>query len=454
MKSPIPDYLKLVLEQVAPLEGGKAAQDIEALARVDTSKMAVAIATVDGTVYSAGDDVLEFSIQSISKAFVYALAISDVGISGVLEKIGVEPSGDPFNELSLERGPRNRPMNPMINAGAITAHSLVAGSTPEERVGRILDILSRLAGRQLEVDEEVYEAELNHAYRNMGLAYMLKAAGILECSPADAVRGYVRQCAINVHVRDLAMISATLCNGGVQPNSGETIISQDSVRQVLSVMTTCGMYDASGDWVSKVGIPAKSGIGGGIIGALPGQLGLAVFSPRIDDRGNSVRGVAMCEALSRDLGLHMMDMRQVSHSTMRQSVTTIDCGSKGRAEVPIFEMRGAVRFGGAELLTRTVARQLNKPVDGDEGSGLRVECPAVIFSFRATVSLSFVAQRILREDISRLKADGKDVVVVDPSHVLDMSKFEEGDRPEVYGDMDEALNHVGGVGYKVVSDHE
>jgi glutaminase len=165
----------------------------------------------------------------------------------VLEKIGVEPSGDAFNELSLERS-TNRPMNPMINAGAITAHSLVVGpnASAEKRTARILDVLSRLAGRRLAVDEEVYEAELRDADRNMGIGYMLKAAGIISCDPAEAVRGYIRQCAINVNVRDLAMMAATLCNAGVHPVSGDYIIPQTSVRQVLCTLSrsSLSLYQA------------------------------------------------------------------------------------------------------------------------------------------------------------------------------------------------------------------
>ncbi|KAF3357785.1 26S proteasome non-ATPase regulatory subunit 6 [Verticillium dahliae VDG1] len=254
MKSPIPDYLNQVLKNARDNEDGAPAAYIETLAKADTSRLAVALAMVDGNIYSAGDDEVEFSIQSISKAFG-----------------------------------TNRPMNPMINAGAITAHSLVVrpDATAEERTERILKTLSRLAGRELHVDEEVYEAELRDADRNMGIGYMLKAAGIITCDPREAVKGYIRQCAINVNVRDLAMMAATLCNAGLHPVSGERIIHQASVRQVLSVMTTCGMYDAAGDWVSNVGIPAKSGL---------------------DARGNSVRGVAICEQLSRDMGLHMMDI--------------------------------------------------------------------------------------------------------------------------------------------------
>lgn len=288
MLSPIPEYLNKVLDDARPIESGAPAAYIDVLARADTSRMAVALATVDGQIYSAGDDLVEFSMQSISKAFVYALAIEDAGLEAVLAKIAVEPSGDAFNQLSLEKG-SNRPMNPMINAGAITAHSLVVGpnATAAERTDRILKVLSKLAGRELKVDEDVYEAELKDANRNMGIGYMLKAAGIISCDVREVVKGYIRQCAINVNVRDLAMMAATLCNAGYHPLTSERIFPHDSVRQVLSVMTTCGMYDAAGDWVSNVGIPAKSGVAGGIIGSLPGQVGIAAFSPKLDSRGTA-----------------------------------------------------------------------------------------------------------------------------------------------------------------------
>lgn len=206
-------------------------------------------------------------------------------------------------------------------------------------------------------------------------------------------------------------------------------------------------------WMSNVGIPAKSGIAGGIIGALPGQLGLATFSPRIDGHGNSVRGVAMCEALSNDLGLHMMEVRMIAQSTMRHSISTINSGTRGCVEVPIFELRGAVRFSGAELLTRTVTKELGQP-DETEGSDGLVACPVVLFSLRAAVSLSSVAERILREIVSRLRADGREVVAVDPAGLLDMDGLGEDERPVIVGTMYQALNHVGGVGYKILSDHD
>lgn len=455
MKSPIPDYLKVVLENARSIEGGAPASFIDVLAKADTSKMAVALAMVDGKLYSVGDDRVEFSIQSISKAFVYAMAIEDVGLPKVLEKIGVEPSGDAFNRLSLERG-TNRPVNPMINAGAITAHSLIRGATAEQRTERILDGLSKLAGRQLHVDEEVYEAELEGANRNMGIGYMLKAAGIISCDPQDIVRGYTRQCAINVNVRDLAMMAATLSNAGVHPVTGESIIPQASVRQVLSVMTTCGMYDAAGDWVSNVGIPAKSGVAGGIIGALPGQVGIATFSPNLDERGNSVRGVAICEKLSRDMGLHMMDVSQIAGATVQTSVATIVAGQSEphhpncEREVVIFSLRGAVRFPGSERLTRAIARELGTPNPDDPGSGSHANACAVVFSFRDVYSLNVIARRIVHENIRRLISDGKSVVVVDPCGVLQMDKHDKVGYPHVVNSETEARNYIGGIGCKAV----
>ncbi|SPO02570.1 related to glutaminase, kidney isoform, mitochondrial precursor [Cephalotrichum gorgonifer] len=460
MKSPIPDYLKAVLESVRDQDSGAPAGYIDVLANADTSKVGVAIATVDGTVYSAGDDEVEFSIQSISKAFVYAMAICDAGLDGVLSKIGVEPSGNRFNELSLERE-SNRPMNPMINAGAITAHSMVVGpkATPEERVDRILASLSKLAGRQLSVDEDVYAAELKDAFRNIGLAYMLKSAGILECEPEDAVRGYIRQCSINVNVRDLAMMGATLANAGVHPVTGEALMSQCAVRQILSVMTTCGMYDGAGDWVSNIGIPAKSGVAGGIMGALPGQLGLATFSPRLDRRGNSVRGVAICKRLSADMGLHMMDISQIGKSTVRKSVLKVataavsdDHDHHGPIhQVPMFDLRGAVRFSGAELLTRTVARDLSQPEAHDAGSGCNAGCQAVVFSLRGAISLNSVAQRIVRENVSRLRRDGKKVFVVDPHDVLHVGDMAAEDRPVVVKTVSEATDFIAGTGCRILA---
>lgn len=457
MKSPIPDYLNKVLQDARPIETGAPAAYIDVLAKADTSRLAVALAMVDGQIYSAGDDQVEFSMQSISKSFVYALAIEDAGLEQVLAKIGVEPSGDAFNQLSLEKG-TNRPMNPMINAGAITAHSLVVGpnATAEQRTERILQVMSKLAGRELKVDEAVFEAEWRDANRNMGIGYMLKAAGIIKCDPVEVVRGYIRQCAINVNVRDLAMMAATLCNAGYHPLTSERIFPHDSVRQVLSVMTTCGMYDAAGDWVSNVGIPAKSGVAGGILGALPGQVGIAAFSPKLDARGNSVRGVAICEKLSRDMGLHMMDVSQIARATVNTSVATIQGGTSDPhhpncdRQVIIFSLRGAVRFAGSERLTRAVARELGKPDPSDPGSGQHTDACAVVFSFKDVFSLNKVAKRIIHEDIGRLLEEGRKVVVVDPSAVLFWDPEGKSRHPFVVEDQAEARDFIGGAGCRAV----
>ncbi|MGJ4802900.1 glutaminase [Luteimonas sp. SDU82] len=457
MKSPIPDYLADVLDAVRGIEDGAPADYIDMLARADVSRLAVALATVDGEVYAVGDHDVEFSIQSISKPFAYALAIEDNGLDRVLERVGVEPSGNAFNELSLEAG-SHRPMNPMINAGAIATHALVAtpGASREARVARFVDVMSRLAGRPLSVDEAVYEAELRDGNRNMGLGYMLKAGGMLDCNPGEAVSGYIRQCSVNVNVRDLALMAATLANAGQQPQTGERIFSATSVRQVLSVMTSCGMYNAAGDWITTVGIPAKSGVAGGIIGALPGQLGLAVFSPRLDGHGNSVRGVAVCERLSRDMGLHMMDVSQIGRSLVHVLEATLGGGARqdGEDVVPIYELRGAVRFGGAELLTRHLARDFGTSDGQDDGIGTYAGARAVILSLRHTHSLSDVAQRVLRENIRRLHGDGRDVVVIDPSGVLDLAPLEADKRPVVVDDNEAARQHVGGAHCRLVSSRE
>jgi glutaminase len=389
---------------------------------------------------------------------VYALAIEDVGLPRVLEKIGVEPSGDRFNQLSLEKK-TNRPMNPMINAGAITAHSLVGGpgATAKERTDRILQALSKLAGRQLHVDEEVYESELRDADRNMAIGYMLKAAGMIQDDPQEVVRGYIRQCAINVNVKDLAIMAATLCNAGVHPVTGEEIIPQLSVRQVLSVMTTCGMYDAAGDWVTTVGFPAKSGVAGGIMGAMPGQVGIAAFSPKLDERGNSVRGVVICEKLSRDMGLHMMDISQIARATVQTSIARIVAGEHEphhthcQKDVVVFKLRGAVRFAGSERLTRAIARELGEPDAKDPGSGQHKDACAVVFSFRDAYSLSSIARRIVHEDVNRLLAEGRTCVVIDPSTVLEWDLTTNPKYPFVFASETEALDYIGGKGCRAVT---
>lgn len=393
MKIPLNEYLQLLLDTVGE-DAGDVASYIPELAHADPDRLAIAIATLDGDVYSAGDTDVEFTIQSVSKPFAYGLAIADRGLDAVLGKIDVEPSGDAFNDFSLDPA-TGRPRNPMINAGAIAAHALVRGDDADARVEHIRELFSRFAGRDLSIAEDVFTSELSAADRNMALAYMLRTVGVLEGAAADAVRGYTRQCAISVTVRDLARMAAVLAAGGVTPD-GTRVWEPAVNRQVLSVMTTCGMYDSAGDWLTSVGIPAKSGVAGGLMGVLPGQVGIAVFSPRLDAHGNSVRGVRLFERMNQDLGMHLMNVTEVTPAVSRRVV---------RDGVVIHDIAGDLEFIESERVLRALA---------EEPAG---ETPIVI-DLDGVHRVNDVARRMLLEGIRRLHLDAHDVRIVDPSGVL------------------------------------
>lgn len=301
-------YLSDVLDAVRAKDDGEVLEVPRQLAEADPELLAIGLCTVEGEVHSAGDDDHAFTIQSVSKAFAYALACEDHGIEAVLEKVDVEPSGEAYNVISVEPGSK-RPRNPMINAGAMTIHALVHGveSSNEERIEVLLDRFSTMAGRRLEVDEDAFEDEFRQTHRNLAIAHMLRAEGVMPDDPVDVVRGYTKQCSILVTVRDLAAMAGTLATGGRQPITGERVVSHEVARHTLSVMATCGMYDSAGDWLSDIGIPAKSGVSGSITGAIPGRAGLAVYSPRLDQHGTSVRGQLALDRLTEQLGLHVFD---------------------------------------------------------------------------------------------------------------------------------------------------
>jgi glutaminase len=393
MQTPMMDYLELLMESVGA-DAGEVASYIPELANADPDRLAVAMATLDGEVYAAGETDAEFTIQSISKPFTYALAIADQGLGTVLEHIDVEPSGDAFNEISLDPD-TGRPRNPMINAGAIAAHALVHGDDADARVERIVDFYSRFAGRRLSIAEDVFASELSAADRNMALAYMLRTVGTLDCDPADTVRGYTRQCSVSVTVGDLARMASVLAAGGRTPD-GDHVLEPAVNRQVLSVMATCGMYNSAGDWLTTVGIPAKSGVAGGLMGVLPGQVGIAVFSPRLDAHGNSTRGVRMFERMNHDLGLHLMASTEPAHSVSRR---------RERDGVAVHEITGDLHFIEAERVLREFAQ---------EPAG---EAPVVIDLDRVHRT-NDIARRMLLEGIRRLHLDGHDVRIVDPWGVL------------------------------------
>lgn len=402
MHSPIPSYLDEVLQSVAADGTGVLANYIPELAEVDPERLGASIAMVDGELYASGDTDSLFTIQSISKPFVYALALADRGFEKVLDKVGVEPSGEPFNEISLEDS-SGRPLNPMINAGAITTHSLVGTETMNraERMERVISGLSAFAGRSLDVDEAVYSSEIEHAHRNLAIAHMLRSHDILTENPTGVVEGYTRQCSLLVTVQDLAMMAATLANYGIQPVTGEQVVPKTVVRQVLSVMFTCGMYNAAGDWATQVGIPAKSGVGGGIIGAVPGQLGLATFSPRLDVHGNSVRGVSLFERFSSDMGMHVMNIPTVARSAIRANYRI----GSGEKITQVIQLQGRIRFAGAERVIREI-------VD------TRYMGTRIALDVTRVYSVDEVAQHMLLEIMRRMRHEGYTVYLIDQDDTI------------------------------------
>lgn len=304
MQSPLKAYLVALHARLVGLRQGEVASYIPALANADPNKFGICLVTMDGEAYCVGDCDHPFTLQSISKPFVYATALADQGCEFVTSRVGVEPSGDAFNSISLDPH-SGAPLNPMINAGAIATAGLVAGDTPEAQWQRIEASLGAFIGHDIRVDDEVCQSESETGFRNRAIAWMLKNFGVIAGHPMPVLENYFRQCSILVHCRDLAYMAATLANGGTHPLTGAKAIAPEHVERVLSVMTTCGMYDFAGSWLYEVGMPAKSGVGGGIIAVLPGRFGIGVFSPRLDEKGNSVRGIEVCKQLSKDFGLHV-----------------------------------------------------------------------------------------------------------------------------------------------------
>ena len=264
----------------------------------------ICLAALDGHRYGVGDAERPFPLQSISKVLAYCLALDDHGRDEVMQHVGVEPSGDAFNSIVFDER-RHRPYNPMVNAGALVTTDLVRGADEDEKRDRLVDIARRLAGNpELDVDPATYEAELLITDRNRATAYLMRSQGMLAGDVEAILALYLQQCSITVTCHDLAIMGATLANAGVNPLTGERVLVRERVRDVLSVMFTCGMYDFAGEWAFEVGVPAKSGVSGGILAAVPGKMGIAVYSPGLDEFGNSVRGAGVCHEISGRLGLH------------------------------------------------------------------------------------------------------------------------------------------------------
>lgn len=286
--------------------GGAVANYIPELGRADPDDFGLAIVSVKGRVHRVGDAEKPFTIQSVSKALAFCLALQHAGHEVVSGRVGFEPSGDAFNAIELLPG-ANKPFNPMVNAGAIAMSGLLCETFGPAAFDRLLETFSAAAGRTLAVDERVYRSEKDTGNRNRAIAYLLLGHDILRCDPEEALDVYFRQCAISVTALDLAAIAACLANMGEQPLTGREVFDVQAVRTTLSVMFTCGMYDYAGNWACDVGIPAKSGVGGGIMGVINRQFGVASYSPRLDAKGNSVRGVASFAKLADEFGLHVFD---------------------------------------------------------------------------------------------------------------------------------------------------
>jgi glutaminase len=290
----------------ADVTDGEPADYIPELARVDPDRFAIAAMTVRGEGVEVGDADDLFTIQSSSKLVVHGLALDAHGRDAVLRRVGVAPTGDPFNAIELDEV-GNRAPNPMVNAGAIAVTDMVPGTGLDARLAAVLDTFEAWLGRRPVVDEAVWASERATGNRNRALAYLMLSRGIISDRVEETLDLYFAQCSILVTVGDLAVIGATLANAGVNPLTGQRAVGRTFARDLLTVALTCGMYDYAGEWAYTVGIPAKSGVGGGIVGSLPDVGGIAVFSPRLDRHGNSVRGIKVFEELSERFDMHLFD---------------------------------------------------------------------------------------------------------------------------------------------------
>ena len=284
---------------------GETSQVYPALARVPSDLFGICVVGTSGRVYAVGDTNHEFTIMSVSKPFVFALVCQEVGPEQAREKLGANATGLPFNSLAaVERSADGR-TNPMVNAGAIATTSLVPGTTVDAKWRFIHDGLSRFAGRKLPLNEEVYASASETNHRNQGIARLLQSFNRIYFDPAQATDLYTKQCSLNVSAKDLAVMGATLADGGVNPVTKEQVVDAMVCHYALAVMTTAGLYETSGDWLYDIGLPGKSGIGGGIVTVSPGKGGLGTFAPLLDRAGNSVKGQLVAKFLSQSLGMDL-----------------------------------------------------------------------------------------------------------------------------------------------------
>lgn len=298
------------------MDDGQVATYIPELGKARPKDFGICLVTVEGQVFTAGDWEKEFTIQSMCKPFAFQLALEQHGSEETLKHVGVEPSGEAFNSIELD--PKTgRPFNPMVNAGAIAVSSLIKRSPVEAGVEAFVERMSKAAGRRLRIDESVLASETLTGNRNRAIAYMLLNSGVIDENVIETLHQYFAQCSMLVNCRDLAMMAATMANIGQQPISGEPVFDFQILKYVLAVMFSCGLYDYAGNWAVEVGLPAKSGVSGGIFGVVNRQMGIGVYSPKLDAQGNSVRGILACRDLASHLGLHAFDFSNVGSSFMQ-----------------------------------------------------------------------------------------------------------------------------------------
>ncbi|WP_156677925.1 glutaminase A [Sphingomonas profundi] len=406
---PIDAFLADLHARLAGANGGKPATYIPELGKADPAAFGIAIATVDGTVYAAGDAGRRFTIQSISKAFVYGHALDRLGREAVLAHVGVEPTGESFNSISLDQV-HNRPFNPMVNAGAIATAELIEGADPAERQRALSALMARYAGRTLELDEAVYLSEKATGHRNRAIAFMMLNSGMIRRDPEEVLDLYFRQCSLLVDTRDLAVMAATIANDGVNPRTGIRALARTHVPDVLTVMNMCGMYNYAGQWSYEIGLPAKSGVSGAIILIIPGQAGIAIWSPPIDGNGNSVRGVAAAGEIADAFGLHIFG----THPNVRNAIRAEYRGDRIRskrarrhaelrlleregARIRVIEAQGGLYFGSCERIVRRATE-------------LSVQADWLILDLRRILSADIAAERLLAGLAETLAAGGKTLI--------------------------------------------
>lgn len=308
--------INAIYEKYKHVDDGQVATYIPELGKADPRDFGICLVTSEGQLFTAGDWEKEFTIQSMCKPFAFLMALEKHGIEETLKHVGVEPSGEAFNSIELD--PKTGcPFNPMVNAGAIAVASLIKQSPVEAGIDAFVEKMGKAAGRKLRIDESVLASESATGHRNRAIAYMLLNSGVIDDEVDQSLHQYFAQCSMLVNCKDLAMMAATMANIGNHPLSGEPVFDFQLIKYVMAVMFSCGLYNYAGNWAFEVGLPAKSGVAGGIFAVVNRQLGIGVYSPRLDAQGNSVRGILVCRELASHFGLHAFDFSNVGSSFMQ-----------------------------------------------------------------------------------------------------------------------------------------